>query len=144
MIGVENEQMDIKLTIPGTPVSKGRPRIGKSGMYTPEKTVNYESLVKHCYVEQGEGRKLEGPLKMEVDLYFPIPKSYSQKQIELLKVQDMAHMKKPDASNCLKSIEDALNGFAYDDDCQIVEVHVTKKYTLEDPRAEVRIKELND
>ena len=128
----------MKIVIPGIPVAKGRPRLGKYGTYTPTKTVNYENLVQYCYMDQAEGIKLDGPLMMEIRFYFPIPKSYSKKQIELLKVQDMAHMKKPDASNCLKSIEDALNGFAYDDDCQIVEVHVTKKYTLEDPRAEVR------
>jgi len=133
----------MKIVIPGIPVAKGRPRLGKYGTYTPTKTVNYENLVQYCYMDQAEGIKLDGPLMMEIRFYFPIPKSYSKKQIELLKVQDMAHMKKPDASNCLKSIEDALNGFAYDDDCQIVEVHVTKKYTLEDPRAEVRISELN-
>ncbi len=136
--------MSIKLTIPGIPVSKGRPRVGKWGTYTPEKTVNYENLVKYCYMEQGQGRKLEGPLRMDVGFFFPIPKSYSKKQVELIKAQGMAHIKKPDASNCLKSIEDGLNKLAYDDDSQIVELRLTKKYTLEEPRAEVTIAEVGN
>ena len=133
----------IKIIIPGTPVANGRPRLGKYGTYTPEKTVNYENLVQNAYMDQAEGKKLQGALQMVIDLYFPIPKSYSKKRVEVIKEMEEMHTKKPDASNCLKSIEDALNGFAYDDDSQIVDLRVTKKYTLGEPRAEVTIKELN-
>ena len=35
----------IKLTIPGEPCAKQRPRLGKGYTYTPQKTVNYEILV---------------------------------------------------------------------------------------------------
>ena len=133
----------IKIIIPGTPVAKGRPRLGKYGTYTPEKTVNYENLVQNAYMDQAEGKKLQGALQMVIDLYFPIPKSYSKKRVEVIKEMEEMHTKKPDASNCLKSIEDALNGFAYDDESQIVDLRVTKKYTLGEPRAEVTIKELN-
>jgi Holliday junction resolvase RusA-like endonuclease len=134
----------MQITIPGIPVAKGRPRLGKYGTYTPTKTINYENLVQYCYMDQAEGIKLDGPLMMEIRFYFPIPKSYSKKQIELLKVQDMAHMKKPDLDNCIKSISDALNHFAYDDDSQIIELSASKRYTLEEPRAEVEIWEVLD
>ena len=133
----------MKIVIPGIPISKLRPRLGRHGTYTPTKTVNYENLVQLCYMDQGEGKKLEGALQMVIDLFFPIPKSYSKKRVEAIKEMEEMHTKKPDASNCLKSIEDALNGFAYDDDSQIVDLRVTKQYTLGEPRAEVTIKELN-
>lgn len=133
----------MKIIIPGTPIAKARARVTKNGhAYTPTKTINYENLVQYCYMDQAEGVKLAGPLMMEIRFYFPIPKSYSKKQIELLKVQDMAHMKKPDLDNCIKSISDALNHFAYDDDSQIIELSATKRYTLEEPRAEVEIWEV--
>jgi len=132
----------VRLRIPGVPIAKGRPRLGKYGTYTPTKTVNYENLVQYCYMDQAEGVKLAGPLKMEVILFFPIPKSYSKKQVELIKAQGMIYTKKPDASNCLKAIEDALNNFAYDDDSQIFDTRVLKFYTLGDPRAEVYIEEV--
>jgi Holliday junction resolvase RusA-like endonuclease len=38
-------------------------------------------------------------------------------------------IKKPDASNVLKSVEDAMNGVVYKDDSQIVNIHVSKVYS---------------
>ena len=46
--------------------------------------------------------------------------------------------KKPDTDNIAKAILDALNGVAYYDDAQVVELHVVKKYS-DEPRAEVMI-----
>ena len=132
----------MKITIPGIPIAKGRPRVGKFGTYTPTKTVNYENLVQFCYMDQAEGIKLAGPLGMHIALYFPIPKSYSKKQVELIKAQGMAYTKKPDLDNCIKSITDALNHFAYDDDSQIIELMAWKWYTLEEPMAVVNIQEV--
>ena len=132
----------ITITIPGIPIAKGRPRLGKYGTYTPTKTVNYENLVQLCYMDQGEGKKLEGALQMVIDLYFPIPKSYSKKRVEAIKEMEELHTKKPDIDNCIKSITDALNQFAYDDDSQIVGITARKHYTTEEPRAVVTIAEV--
>ena len=40
-------------------------------------------------------------------------------------------MKKPDADNIAKAILDSLNGLAYKDDNQIVDLSVKKEYGLE-------------
>ena len=135
--------MSIKLTIPGIPVSKGRPRVGKWGTYTPEKTVNYENLVKYCYMEQGQGKKLEGPLRMDVGFFFPIPKSVSNKKSLDMDKGVIKHTKKPDLDNCIKSIADSLNGMAYEDDSQIMTLTACKYYSST-PRAEVTITEVGD
>ena len=45
-------------TIPGQPVAKGRPRVGKWGAYTPEKTVNYENLVQFSFLDKYRNPKL--------------------------------------------------------------------------------------
>lgn len=132
----------ITVTIPGIPIAKGRPRLSKHGTYTPQKTVNYENLVQLCYMDQGEGKKLEGALQMVIDLYFPIPKSYSKKRVEAIKEMEELHTKKPDIDNCIKSITDALNRFAYDDDSQIVGITARKHYTTEEPRSVVTIAEV--
>lgn len=48
---------------------------------------------------------------------------------------------KPDLSNCVKLVEDALNGIAWGDDSQICSLRVYKRYTLDEPpRAEVWIR----
>lgn len=132
----------MKIIIPGIPIAKGRPRLGKHGTYTPTKTVNYENLVQFCYMDQAEGIKLDGPLMMVIDLFFPIPKSYSKKRVEAIKEMEEMHTKKPDIDNCIKSITDALNRFAYDDDSQIVGLTARKHYTTEEPRAVVTIVEV--
>jgi Holliday junction resolvase RusA-like endonuclease len=75
---------------------------------------------------------------MKVDIYRGIPKSWTKKKQEQALLGIVKPTNKPDCSNYLKGIEDALNGIAYIDDSQIVLVHVTKQYALE-PRAEIRI-----
>jgi hypothetical protein len=41
-----------ELTILGEPVGKGRARHSTWGTYTPETTVNYETLVKLAYMDK--------------------------------------------------------------------------------------------
>ena len=56
----------------------------------------------------------------------PIPKSLSKKkQHELL---NQPHHKKPDLSNLIKFVEDALIGILFVDDRQITTIHATKIY----------------
>ena len=128
-----------KFEVMGTPVAKGRPRVTKWGAYTPEKTVNYENLVQFSYLQEYKNTDpLEGYLKMEIAFYMPIPKSTSKKNRELMIGWKLLPDKKPDIDNMIKSITDALNELAYQDDKQIIEVHAYKYYA-EQPRAIVMI-----
>lgn len=129
----------INITIPGEPVAKGRPRVTKAGItYTPAKTQGYENLVKMCYMEQGNGKKLEGELQTAIRAYFQIPKSTSKKKAKLMEEGEIRPTKKPDADNIIKIVLDALNGLAYNDDSQIVSVRVEKFYSYK-PRVEIAI-----
>ena len=121
----------------GEPVAKARPRVTKFGAYTPQKTVNYENLVKLSFI----GEKLTGQLKMSIKAYFAIPKSVSKKKHKLMIEEKIRPTKKPDCDNVLKIICDALNTIAYDDDKQIVEMEISKFYS-ENPRVEVEIEEI--
>jgi len=76
---------------------------------------------------------------MTVYEYMPIPQSVSKRKQEDL--DGDWHTKKPDASNVLKSVEDALNKLAYADDGQIAALHVYKIYSTQ-PRIEVTIQKL--
>jgi len=130
----------IKLTIPGEPVGKARARQGKWGTYTPEKTVNYETLVKELFVINYPAHKLwEEKVYMEVEAHYSIPKSATKKKKELMRKGEMRPLKKPDLSNILKIIEDALNQMAYKDDSQIVDAKITKHYTDQAPCVKVKI-----
>lgn len=132
----------LEFTVLGQPVAKGRPRVTKWGSYTPEKTVNYENLVKYSYIEKYKDENAtDAALGVEITFYFQIPKSTSKKNKELMLKGEIRPTKKPDIDNCIKSITDALNTIAYKDDSQIIDV-VAHKYYSDDPRTEVIIKEL--
>ena len=130
----------IHFVVYGEPVAKARARVCKTGFaYTPEKTVNYENLVKMCYIESKCEKFNEGEmLYLRVKAYFSIPKSASKKKHEQMSLGEIRPIKKPDMSNVIKIIEDALNKIAFNDDSQIVKINAEKYYSVE-PRVEVWI-----
>lgn len=133
---------EIKFTIPGQPVAKGRPIFGAGRVYTPEKTVNYEQLVKFSYLQTERVKFLEGEqLKVELMIYFAIPKSTSKKRIAKMMAGTERPTKKPDIDNIEKIILDSLNGIAYNDDSQIVSCWADKFYSTV-PRVEIQIREV--
>ena len=107
----------MKFEVIGTPVAKGRPRVGKFGTFTPQKTVLYENLVSNTFTQKYPSFKpYECELKMKITAVFEPPKSWSKKkQKEVLPCADdplsaMGKTTKPDLDNILKSITDALKG----------------------------------
>jgi len=134
--------MLLKLTIPGEPTGKGRARTGKWGTYTPEKTVNYETLVKEMFaVTYPDHKPWLGPVAICISCHYSIPASTSKKKKEMMLTTELLPLKKPDLSNVLKIIEDALNKIAYNDDSQIVGAQIYKKYS-ETPKVEIILTEV--
>lgn len=134
----------IYFTIPGPAKGKGRPRFARRGnfvkTYAPETTVNYENWVKLCY-QAAEQSSISGEIHAEIKCYFEIPKSFSKKKRESCLNKETKPTKKPDLSNIIKIVEDALNGLAYHDDSQIVELVATKDWST-NPRVEVTLREI--
>lgn len=115
----------VKITVPGRPVPKGRPRLGMNGrkayVYTPPETKEYEKLV--GWVAKATGCK---PVKIPVAV-----------------VLDVYIKRKLDVDNIAKSILDGLNGIAYEDDDQVVALLVRKHLVKDasDERVEIEIRE---
>lgn len=132
----------IKLTIPGEPMGKARPRVTKTGfIYTPKKTVNYETLIKELFImKYPDFQPIEGPVEMVLNAWLKMPKSSNKKTGAML-IGEIRPTKKPDMSNILKSVEDALNNLAYNDDKQIVELTLKKRFSHR-PRIELEIAEI--
>lgn len=124
--------------VPGKPQGKARARVTKWGTYTPEKTLLYENLIKQCYIHKHKNLKFDMALRMTIITFFDIPKSTSKKNKEAMLNNEIFPTKKPDADNIAKVVCDALNGIAYNDDTQIVELKITKLYDV-DPRVEIVI-----
>ena len=116
------------------PVGKQRARYARRGnfvqTYTPDKTRNYEALLKEAAIEaMGSSKPLETPVSLYLYIRVPIPKSFSKKKVQDCLNGSEQPMKKPDSSNVLKSVEDAMNGVVYMDDCQIINHHMTRVYS---------------
>lgn len=119
--------------VPGDPIGKGRPRIGRRGphamMFTPPETVAYENAVRREASRSMQGRALlSGPVELKLQIFMPIPVSYSKKKAEAARLGRIVPTKKPDGDNIIKAICDAFNGAVWVDDTQVVDYHVTKRF----------------
>jgi Holliday junction resolvase RusA-like endonuclease len=116
------------LTVIGEPVSKGRPRFGRGKTYTPAKTIAAETFIQLCATQKGVPKMMNGPLRLTVTFSMGIPKSWSAKKKAEAELGNIRPTSKPDIDNLIKLVGDALNGIAYKDDSQIVEIQAVKKY----------------
>ena len=124
--------MEVNFFVPGKPQGKGRPRFSRASgtVYTPQKTTDYENLVRECYILAG-GRKFDTPVKAYMKFLFEIPKSWSKaKRKEVL--AGKIKPGKPDLDNEMKIIMDGLNGVAYKDDSQVYWGCIEKAFILDD------------
>lgn len=146
--------------IPGKPESKGRPRFTRKNgyvrTYTPDKTHDYESLVRYYALKARQDSQITEPIAenmaISIKAYFGVPKSFSKKRRELCIKGEERPAKKPDSDNIAKIILDGLNPKMklnkalhksicvqeglYCDDKQVVSLKVEKWYAKE-PRVEI-------
>ena len=134
----------IRFTVPGEPVAQGRPKFTtKSGFpraYDPEKSRSYKEYVRYTAAEYAPDIPFDGPLVLTIDVYRSIPKSFSKKKIIEAENRLLRPITKPDGSNYQKLIEDAMNGIIWRDDSQLVDIWVSKWYSIL-PRVEITVKE---
>jgi Holliday junction resolvase RusA-like endonuclease len=137
--------MMVTFKVDADPVGKQRARYVKRGnfvsTYTPEKTRTYEALIKEAAKQaMGVSEPLETPVSLYLYIRVPIPASATKKRLKAISDGTEKPIKKPDASNILKSVEDGMNSVVYKDDSQIVNIHVTKVYSSV-PGVDVCVKE---
>lgn len=95
---------------------QARPRVTHNGKHTykPKEDVNWERKIREAYVNSGGVYFGNSAVAVAVISHRTLPKSTPKK------IEKQSDLCVPDASNILKSVEDALNGLAYKDDRQIV------------------------
>jgi len=76
----------------------------------------------HQAMGQVKGKKFHGPIHVRLDIFF-------------------GTKRKADLDNYNKLVLDSLSGVAWDDDSQIVDLHITKNYDNKNPRVKVTIYE---
>ena len=125
--------MKLEFTIPGKAVANQSFRYTKDGRkYTDKEVKGYANWVRLCferaYPEHPPSVFFEKSLKVHIQAFFEIPKSYSKKKRELALAGKIRPTVKPDTDNISKNIKDALNGIAYPDDKQVVSETIEKFY----------------
>lgn len=125
---------NIAFTVPGEPQGKGRARAGRgpggqARLYTPAKTVAYESLVAmSAKAAMGGASPFSGPVALELEAIHTVPASWSNKRRQQALDGQIIPTCKPDLDNVLKAIGDGANGIAWVDDKQIAAVQMVKRY----------------
>ena len=137
--------MKVEFIVPGQPQGKARARTvrdrrGNVHSYTPEATVQYESLIA---LEWRGTHSLpfpkDVPISMEIEAVFRVPTSYTKKKQQLAITGKIYPTVKVDVDNCAKSIMDGLQGEAFPDDKQVVSLYVKKRYAAENEEPHVKV-----
>ena len=130
----------------GDPVAQGRPRFSRQGgfvkAYDPAKSRDYKSYVRMIAAQNAPVTPVEGAIEFSLRIYRAIPKGMPKYKREAAKDGRLRPVTKPDVSNVLKGVEDALKGVWYKDDSQIVGYGVLGKWYDERPRIEIMMREL--
>lgn len=127
------------------PVAQGRPKFSTAGgfskAYDPQKSRDAKSYIRLAAVEALAGQApLEGPLVIHITTIRPVPKAASQRKVKEMIAGLIVPTTKPDVSNYIKLVEDALNGVAWLDDSQIVDSYSGKRFGMV-PGFQVNIKQ---
>ena len=120
---ISEDDIVLRLTVEGDPLSKARPRFGADGnIYTPQKTRNYEDAI--GFLMRGELRDREPDSKGRYALRCIFYRSNRQRI---------------DCDNLLKIVSDAATAQVWEDDCQVVEVIGRLFLASKHPRTEIVI-----
>jgi len=117
--------------VPGTPVAQPRPKVavrGKNAMaYVPKEhaihTYRNSIMAGFLGLNPVYRRQFTGPVSVGITFWFPRPQAMQWKTKPMLPVPKTT---RPDIDNLSKSVLDALEGYAYDHDAQVVELRAVK------------------
>jgi len=101
----------VGLVVHGEPKAKQRPRVTRTGTYTPKETVIAEGIIALLWLHQRQPI-FTGPVSVTLEFY-------------------NGNKRRRDVDNMAKLVLDALNGHAYTDDYLITRLTVSKIATTE-------------
>lgn len=129
----------MKYIVPGTPTPLQRPRYGVGPR--PFDAQKHQKLEFKSHIEAQHGNLpfYTTPVQLFAFFFFMIPKTSSLKREEMMHT---AHTFRPDASNCLKYVEDCCEGILYRDD-SIVYLAFAEKIWSDTPRTEFIIRPID-
>ena len=134
----------VQFVVAGKPLAKGRVRFTRTGhAFTPERTVAYEGQLAYAAQQAMGGRPpVEGPVAVTLEASMPIAASWPAKKRHLATAGKLWPTGRPDLDNFAKML-DALNLIVWNDDSQICELTVFKRYS-DTPGMAVTVDTLSD
>jgi Holliday junction resolvase RusA-like endonuclease len=115
----------VQFTIPGESVPWARAGAQGKRHFTPKRQSDFMGAVKTIAAAAMQGQPpLAGPVSMDVRAVYLIPESWPKKR----KAAAYWKASKPDSSNIVKILEDAMNTVVFDDDAQVAHLNVVKIY----------------
>ena len=128
--------------IPGEPVSQGRPRFARAGRhvrtYDPKKSRDWKAYVREVAARYAPKALLMGPLYVRMEFVRAIPKSMPKWAVAAIvdgvqppngkNTSRLIPTTKPDVTNLVKGVEDALTGIIWHDDAQIAMLKAMSAY----------------
>lgn len=126
----------LKLVVEGEPVAQERARF-HGHAYEPAKSKNAKANIRaiadaEMYAQGFTKAHKDMPVALTCWFYRPVPVSKALWLRTGMRHNIIAPTPKwKDVDNCIKLVSDALNGLAYEDDAQVVEVHGYSKYAEE-------------
>lgn len=132
-------QQWVECWVPGRPRGKARPRARRQGdrvrLYSVREDVLVENWARTCWLQQvgaglGQGGDgpVSGPVEVEAHVFLPCPASKPKGWREAALAGLIRPVVKPDTDNVAKLYLDGLNGVAWLDDAQVVDLVVRKWY----------------
>lgn len=112
----------ISFSFPGDPAPAPRPRFGQGGTYMPRRYMGYKEALAWAFKAKVK-TPLAGPLKITLEFH-------------------RENHRRVDIDNLEKTVLDAGNGIAWEDDSQFMEMHSRKILGCGDPRVEVTLEEI--
>lgn len=116
--------------------------------YKAFKTRNYQEYINLkalSYMQSNNITPFNGPIKFTLEITLRrakiIIKNLLKKDKKDLPAKNFYPCRKPDSSNVLKLVEDALKGACYRDDMDICESHIFKVYG-DEPKLKITIEQL--
>lgn len=142
--------MVIELVIYGEPVAQGRPKFARIGnhvtTYDPVKSKNYKQLVRFWVTQKlktmHEWKPLENAVVVEMNFYLHIPASWNKKKRIDAANGLIRPTAKNDIDNLFKGVADSCTGLLWNDDGQITDAVIRKRYTADLARVEIKVTEV--
>jgi len=123
LIECPQEPIWLNIEIPGEPVAKGRPRMGKHGAYTPAKTRQAEEAIGWAVKQRYPAlQPIAGEFVLEMEFYEGVRKGRPN-----------------DLDNFVKLALDALNGIVWMDDSQVTKITAELHRKAKNPRTIIKV-----